>query len=176
MSSAAAPLPTKTYIRILTLHPGADADPISATLDVVDLAHDFSAYKAISYTWGSRDWGPINLRIVLVDGREVDVMANLHQCLWRLRSSTSPRRLWCDFLCISQGRSEKGNQVYLIGSIFSCATVVLTWLGEHADGSELLFHDWDEPRKPLRCWPLRSLASKSWKAAYRAATTERAWQ
>lgn len=173
MSSVAAPLPTKTSTRVLTLHPGAGADPISTSLDVIDLAHKFSTYEAISYTWGS-------LRLdntTSVDGCEVDVTANLHRCLWRLRSSTAPRRLWCDYLCITQSDlGEKAQQVQIIGSIFSCATIVLIWLGEHADGSEHLFHDWAEPRKPLRCWPFRSSAYKSWEAAYRVAATERAWQ
>lgn len=42
----ARPLPTKPSTRILTLCPGANADPISATLDVVDLACGYSGYKS----------------------------------------------------------------------------------------------------------------------------------
>jgi hypothetical protein len=155
--SAVAPLLTKTSTRTLTLYLVTDTDPISATLSVIDLEQTFHGYEAIPYTWGSTTAE----NTILVDGREVNVTANLHRCLWRLRSNT-PRRLWCDYLCITQSDlREKAHQVQIIGSIFARSITVLIWLGEHATGSEHLFHDWNEPRKPLRCWPLRSVKYRS---------------
>jgi hypothetical protein len=45
-----------------------------------------------------------------------------------------------------------------------------------ADGSGHLFHDWNAPRKPLRCRPLRSSEYQAWGAGYRVAAIERARQ
>lgn len=172
-------LPTKTSTRILTLDPGPPADPISASLAVADLAGAHPSYEAISYTWGS----PGVERSIVVDGIPVQVRKHLHECLLRLRSTTKPRRLWCDYLCINQiDLKEKAHQVQIIGSIFASATAVLVWLGEHANDSEQLFHDWYQPPesehylKGLKQGLVPDAKRKAWNSATKAAEAQRAWQ
>ena len=68
--------------------------------------------------------------------------------LEELRQRCEIRALWIDFLSISQSDlQEKGLQVQMIGDIFFNAERVLTWVGEHADGSEQLFQPWPEVQK-----------------------------
>lgn len=170
--SCATPLSTKTSTRILTLLPSTNDEPISVTLEVVDLVQEYPEYEAISYTWGSS----ATEHTTLADGHGIHVKTNLSQCLQRLRSS-KPRRLWCDYLCITQtDHREKAQQFRIIGTILAAATTVLIWLGEHANGSENLLHDWDEHCRPLRYWPQRSPEYQEWEAAYKAAALEREWQ
>jgi Heterokaryon incompatibility protein (HET) len=49
------------------------------------------------------------------------------------------RHLWVDAICINQADpEEKSYQVGLMGKIYQLAKFVVIWLGEQADGSELL--------------------------------------
>lgn len=152
------PLPTKTSTRLLTVTPGSGTEPISASLSVIDLEQDHPPYEAISYTWGA----PQAEHIITLDGEPVHVRTNLHQCLLRLRHPSAPRTLWCDFLCITQtDLAEKAQQVQMIGAIFAAARRVLVWLGEHADGSEELFHDWRH-QQPEELAAGRGASLKDW--------------
>ena len=131
-----APLPTETSTRLVSLHPGEKGDRIEVTIEVVDLAEQHPPYEAVSYTW-STDHD--QQEIVLNDQQHL-IRRNLYDCLLRLRSPSSPRLLWIDFLSISQNElREKSLQVQMIGFIFYEAQCVLVWIGEHADGSENLF-------------------------------------
>ena len=131
-----APLPSDTSTRLVSLRSGDHGDKIEVTVEVVDLAEHHPAYEAVSYTWSTdRD----QQEIVLNDQRHM-IRRNLYNCLLRLRSPSSPRLLWIDFLSISQNElREKSRQVQMIGFIFQEAQRVLAWVGEHADGSENLF-------------------------------------
>lgn len=79
-----------------------------------------------------------------MEGHAVMVWKNLYEALRRLiRLHTHDRGLisripllWVDSLCIDQGNvSERNHQVRLMSQIYSQASFVLVWLGEHADGS-----------------------------------------
>ena len=127
------PLPTPTSTRVLTLLPGADDTPVHIWLNVIDLAHSPN-YQAVSYTWGSEG----NEHTVYLNYKPIQIRYNLFTFLFRLRQQIrKPRTLWVDAISISQvDLDEKGQQVSIIGRIFSLAQRVLVWLGEHADGSE----------------------------------------
>lgn len=177
--AARVKLPSKTATRILTLNPGVSEEPISASLQVVDLAKVHAPYEAISYTWGPEG----DEESITVDDVSVQVRKNLYEGLLRLRSPSEPRNLWCDYLCITQtDLVEKSQQVQIIGRIFGSANTVLVWLGEHANESEQLFHQWDQPTEPesiFKSWK-QTLAPddrrKAQKAAKKEAANQRAWQ
>jgi hypothetical protein len=142
------PLPTKYHIRIVGLQPYIQnsKEPIVAFLKVVSMSRMdtwvHGSYEAISYTWG-----PEPTISIEVDGVALDIRQNLHQCLLRLRRPDKTRFLWNDFLCIDQhDQKEKARQVSIIGNIFKTAERVLAWVGEHENGSEMLFRGWPAPR------------------------------
>ena len=131
-------LPSATSIRLFHLAPGTLHEPIIGSLDVVDLENK-PDYECVSYTWGDAS----NEEAIFVDSEKVLIRRHLWEALRRMRLSAQPRVLWIDALCISQSDlGEKARQVHMIGKIVHHASRVLAWLGEHADGSEAIFHGW----------------------------------
>jgi hypothetical protein len=64
----------------------------------------------------------------------------VHSCLVdrRPRVCKTPF-FWVDALCINQDCvTERIHQVQMMNSIYSTASLVLIWLGQHADGSRLV--------------------------------------
>ena len=124
-----------TSIRLLTVQPGSYGEFLHATLDEVDLGEP-PEYEALSYTWG-----PVTQSyFIAVGGYDIEIRENLWNALQRLRHGHVPRVIWVDALCITQtDLLAKGKQVQIIGDIFSSASCVLVWLGEHADDGEKLF-------------------------------------
>ena len=136
----------------MKLFPGDKGDKIKVSIEVVDLAEQHPPYEAVSYTW-STDHD--QQEIVLNNQRHI-IRRNLYDCLRQLRSPSSPRLLWIDFLSISQNElREKSQQVQMIGHVFLEARCVLAWVGEHADGSESLFRDMPPIGTVWTSWPLR---------------------
>jgi hypothetical protein len=71
-----------------------------------------------------------------VNGSELKITTNLDTALRCVRHATEPRRFWIDGICINQADAhERSQQVMRMGDIFSCASSVVAWLGEEADGS-----------------------------------------
>lgn len=156
------PLSSDRSTRILRLSPGVFADRIHGELFEIQipaasdapsngssLAIDSFEYEAISYTWGS----PKHMKTIHLNGRPVEIRENLFNCLRRVRYQDTMRDIWVDALCISQtDLQEKSAQVAMIGDIFKQATLVIAWVGEHADESELIFDPsrWDSIRQKLR--------------------------
>lgn len=134
---------------VLTLHPGPDGSPIHANLSEINLK-GVVPYEALSYTWGTED----HHQQIYVNGQAIQIWHNLYRFLVQLRRQIKePRWLWIDAIPISQSDPvEKGLQVAIIGDIFKKASRVLIWIGEHADGSELLFRT--EPMRPSSGWNL----------------------
>jgi Heterokaryon incompatibility protein (HET) len=86
--------------------------------------------------------GPITS---IVDSQKVQVSIrqNLHECLSRLRPGDQLRVLWNDFLCTDQDDLDgKARQVAMLGDVFGGVERVRVWIGEHEDGSEMLFQGW----------------------------------
>ena len=129
------PIVSDTEIRLLRLFPGEGI--LCAELVHVDLQHN-PVYETISYTWGN----PEDEEDISINNVVTKIRPNLSAFLRRLRVScpSTGRLLWVDGLCINQmDLSEKSNQVARMDKTFSKAKIVLSWVGEHADGSETLF-------------------------------------
>ena len=119
-------------IRLVALMPG----PYSATVEVL-LDHyvlgsaDIPEYEALSYTWGDTSI----VHPISCNGGRLCVAENLWNALRRLRNEEKPRLLWIDRICINQDDvRERGQQVSMMGLIFSSASLVLVWLGEDDTG------------------------------------------
>ena len=129
------PITGKTEIRLLTLEPGQRGDEIKCSLANVKLSWR-TRYEALSYNWGDPNvTSPIKL-----SGHDVEVTSNLHSALHDLRYDDKPRTLWVDAICINQkDLQEKGQQIQLMGSIYSKARRVLIYLGPGGSDVEQAF-------------------------------------
>ena len=119
-------------IRLARLVPG----PYSATVEV-SLEHhilgspEIPEYEALSYTWGDTSV----VHTISCNGGRLCVADNLWNALRRLRYEEKPRLLWIDKICINQDDvHERGQQVSIMGLIFSSASLVPVWLGEDDTG------------------------------------------
>ncbi|GAB1206045.1 hypothetical protein APSETT445_004726 [Aspergillus pseudonomiae] len=90
------------------------------------------AYEALSYVWGSTE----NPSSICVNSYALEVTANLHAALSRLRYERFPRLLWVDAICIDQkSNTEKERQIQLMARIYGQAKNVIVWLGEEENDS-----------------------------------------
>jgi hypothetical protein len=115
-----------SFIRLLKFEPSSSADDaIKCSLTETCLDDD-PIYDALSYVWGTAEppcW-------IFLNGIQKQVTPNLFEALKVLKDSTKGRSLWVDALCINQDdRSERSQQVQLMGQIYSKAERVLAWLG-----------------------------------------------
>ncbi|KAF5257114.1 hypothetical protein FOXYS1_12378 [Fusarium oxysporum] len=129
------PLPEDSTFRLLEILAG-DGDVVQCKLHVCSLQENETAYEALSYTWGNPDAS---------GDRKIDIMCNgtshtmvisgsLHIALRELRRNNTSRVIWADAICINQeDAKERGQQVALMGQIFSGAWQVVVWLGEESD-------------------------------------------
>ncbi|PMD28696.1 HET-domain-containing protein [Hyaloscypha hepaticicola] len=93
-------------------------------------------YYALSYTWGSAE----AYENILVNSTSLPVAYNLWTALHSIGAYIRDQGacIWIDAICIDQGNLlERGAQVLLMTRIYSDATMVTIWLGEHADDSVL---------------------------------------
>ncbi|KAH7313177.1 heterokaryon incompatibility protein-domain-containing protein [Rhexocercosporidium sp. MPI-PUGE-AT-0058] len=129
------PLSCPGQIRLLKLLKGVPGSDIKCEFLPVDLASSSESYNAISYTWGN----PV-LKHSIVCGRdELRVAENVRCVLDKMRMPDEAKFIWIDALCIDQQNlEERGQQVKLMGQIYSSAESVDIWLGPEADGSALL--------------------------------------
>ncbi|KAF2137711.1 uncharacterized protein K452DRAFT_235346, partial [Aplosporella prunicola CBS 121167] len=128
------PLPEGKYIRLLELLPSDKHDDmVECNLSSFSLSLA-PQYEALSYTW-SATFPQFQMRC---NGKGYSVRAQLYNALKRLRRKTQEGFLWIDAICINQASEvEKNHQVPLIRGIFERAQVVLIWLGEEADDSNM---------------------------------------
>ena len=123
-------IPDNRSIRYMVLEPGKNDEPLVCSLHISRL-RKIPYFEAISYVWGSDDRN----HEILCDGEIVKITTNLHDVLRRVRLATASRTLWADSICINQeDLAEKGEQVRLMGAIFSKADRVLVCVGENEDG------------------------------------------
>jgi hypothetical protein len=132
------PLHQGSSIRILEIQPGSFNNPIVSNFHYVDLEFSECRYKALSYVWGGKrsfNYGNVEkLRTVTIqcNGNNVKITNNLEQALNHVRSTSSPKLLWADAICINQdGQKERGHQVALMSLVYRKAHNVVVWLGEH---------------------------------------------
>lgn len=104
-----------------------------------DGSADIPHYEALSYTWGS----PKSRKAIFTqdsDGerRKILVTKNLALALGHLRSTTAPRALWIDAICINQEDiNERNAQVKRMAAIYRLAHRVVVWLGLGSPSSSL---------------------------------------
>jgi len=123
-------IPDNRSIRYMVLEPGKDDEPLVCSLHVSRL-RKMPYFEAISYVWGSDERN----HEILCDGAIVKITTNLQQVLRGVRLATASRTLWADSICINQEDGvEKGEQVRLMGAVFSKADQVLVCVGENEDG------------------------------------------
>lgn len=135
--------------RLMELHAGQGEDQI--TLRLMD-CHVKSAppYESLSYTWGDASQQvPVRVfygRGIGIDDNphdsshktfEMNITANCHAALKRLRRPETSRMLWVDSICIDQSMiPERNRQLGLMTNIYQNATQVLIYLGESDDSSD----------------------------------------
>lgn len=110
-------------IRLLLLHPDrSESGHIECTLRDATVNDD---YVCLSYVWGQPDKG----YTVIINGRPLCVRINLYRFLQQARKKDLGW-LWIDALCIDQENlAERTHQVQQMGSIYSRASRVISWLG-----------------------------------------------
>ncbi|KAK4449800.1 heterokaryon incompatibility protein-domain-containing protein [Podospora aff. communis PSN243] len=94
-----------------------------------------ASFQALSYEWGHD--GDLGGHIFINGLLEPNpIRRNLELVLRTVRDRTKEKVLWIDSICINQHDPiERGQQVAMMGDIFSAATGVIAWLGPEAKGS-----------------------------------------
>ncbi|KAK4454214.1 heterokaryon incompatibility protein-domain-containing protein [Podospora aff. communis PSN243] len=116
-------------VRVLAIIPGHPSDPIRCRLDIVSLEEQ-PVYQAASYVWGRGELS--HWVIVEQNGDEtvLDVTANAHALLAKIRSLWEERVIWIDGLCINQrDNMEKTAQVKMMEKVYRGAWRVIAYLG-----------------------------------------------
>jgi hypothetical protein len=127
-----------TKIRILTLSPGKNSDPLYGILEEKSL-HNELDYEALSYTWADESGDATMLRNLFLGSNDnyckrLPITKNCYAALQCLRKPREERRLWIDSVCINQQNpDEKRVQIGLMRDIYQKATRVLIYLGEGND-------------------------------------------
>lgn len=127
-------------IRLLQVLPGKGKETIRCRVITVYLNNP-PKFNTLSYVWNvssedDKQSAEFTERIYLND-RYYLIAPNLLSALRFYREHyTEP--LWVDFLCINQcDTQEQGKQVLHMRQIYGSAIMVLVWLGDEADDSEL---------------------------------------
>ncbi|KAH8673338.1 heterokaryon incompatibility protein-domain-containing protein [Xylariales sp. PMI_506] len=134
-----SPLAPFREFRLVTLHAGMGEDPIVCTLQRASLVRH-PEFVALSYEWGDSH-GPTHS--IELNGGSLMVGLNLWYALSHLRRKNKDIIIWVDALCINQSSTqEKGDQVSLMGYIYSSAHRVVSWTGlneEHTSQRALVW-------------------------------------
>ena len=144
-TSVYEPLQSARHIRLLRV-PAASltsagqassSQPRSSDQELYELVHVslatyWNAYQAVSYFWGD----PIQDHSLKINGQHyLPITKSLAVALPQLTQICSTGFLWIDQICIDQSNNqERGQQVSIMGEIFSNATGVLIWTGGELDG------------------------------------------
>lgn len=142
-----APITSPRTIRVLILHPARNrSDALSGTLGSLQLPegsadrapHDpprppSQPFEAISYVWGDPR---VTETITLDDDSVLYLTPSIADALRRMRLPDTTRAVWADQICINQkDKSERSQQVKLMGSLYRSAERVLVWLGRDPSGN-----------------------------------------
>jgi hypothetical protein len=131
------PIPQDTQsIRLLHINApvseeGFD-DPVRCHLSVEVLGT--KPYAALSYVWGTMAPRPDTIDC---SGVALPVSSNCLSALRHLRAKLGAFSIWIDAVCINQiDRSEKAQQIPLMGDIYHHATATYIWLSESSPAKE----------------------------------------
>lgn len=126
MSSPYNSLPSAKSIRLLRLHPGADDEPVSCSLEVIDDHSAPPSFSALSYCWGDAT----DTTEITNHGKTVSVAKNLFAALHRLRQRDQSKLVWADAICINQNDiAERNQQVSIINKIYQNSSQLPFGLG-----------------------------------------------
>jgi hypothetical protein len=128
------PLGKNGTIRILTLDPGKQSDPLRGELEAVPI-DSAGSYEALSYVWAEP--GPLDsaYEILIRNSNDEEALLVLRggsiiAALRHLRLPDRPRRIWADQCCINQDDlAERSKQVQFMNRIYRDAAHILAWLG-----------------------------------------------
>jgi len=165
-SSLYATLPFARSIRLLRLHPGADNERLSCSLEVVADSSSPPRYYALSYCWGDAN----DLTELTCNGEAFAVTKNLYAALNCLHRKNQLDLVWADAICINQDDiPERNQQVSIMNKIYQQATRVFVWAGpDNEDTVEALamirniahrIHDRCDPGGSIATW-LSTLSAK----------------
>lgn len=130
---AVSPEQNRWAIRCVSLEPGQGGEPLKCELVNSHLVSMRGKYEALSYTWGDST----QTTSIFLNGRPVQVTANLACALRHLRRPRDGRLLWIDALCINQADgSEVNSYVQRMWSIYQNSRNVVVFLGESRQGSD----------------------------------------
>ena len=147
------PLGKNGTIRILTLDPGKQGDPLKGELEAVPI-DSAGSYEALSYVWAEP--GPLDsaYEILVRNSNDDEALLvprgrSIIAALRHLRLPDRPRRIWVDQCCINQDDPvERSKQVQFMNRIYRDAAHILVWLGldteKQAASSFGLVHELDE--------------------------------
>lgn len=122
----------ESEIRLVRFHHHASSK-LNLSLELRHASMSETNYSALSYVWGDVS----DTVDISINGSSLKIGRNLHAGLEQLRENGVRDWLWIDSICIQQSDlDEKSYQVGLMGSIFSNADRVYSWLGLGADGSD----------------------------------------
>lgn len=124
-------------IRLLTILPGADDEPLACVLQQVAL-NPRPTFHCLSYCWGESG----DEEQILLNDRPFRVRKSLHEALWYFRKfqANDPvfkGAFWVDAVCINQGDiDERSAQVARMTQIYSSAVRTIVWLGPNGSDME----------------------------------------
>lgn len=158
-SSLYATLPSARSIRLLQLHPGADEERVSCSLEVVEDFLSPPRYQALSYCWGDKN----DLTELSCNGETSAVTKNLYAALHRLRQREHAKLVWVDALCINQDDiPERNQQVSIMNKVYWHASRVFVWVGpgdeDTMETMEMIrliahrIHENCDPGAPIASW------------------------
>lgn len=121
-------------------------------MSVASLSKDLQ-YHALSYIWGD----PKPTDHMILDGSPFRITHNLGAALKHLRATKlfageAALPIWIDAICINQADlAERSQQVSIMGSIYSGARCVLSWLGEPDRSARNISDSWlgEEKEVPM---------------------------
>ena len=145
-------------IRILELCPGTFDSDLHGMLHIASIDFEYASvgnykrftnhavsltdnkpiwYTALSYVWGPPQF---DVTFYLQDGT-IQITRTLESALRHLKIEKQSIYLWIDQICINQSDTrEKGQQILLMGLVYSHATNTVIWLGEESnDNPHLAF-------------------------------------
>ncbi|KAI5361934.1 Putative heterokaryon incompatibility [Septoria linicola] len=134
--SGAPLLDPAKQIRLLRFLSTPKAETIVCKLEVFSL-DDLPAYANFSYTWGFSS----ETKTIIINGQPFDIGVNCHYALRQVSSLPHAQlgHFWIDSICVNQAEvRERSEQVTIMGSIYSKASIVLVCLGLPADDSDYL--------------------------------------
>lgn len=136
------PLERLDSFRLLLLEPSpnrsADLKGSLHHATLYDCDYDLNEpYTALSYVWGDAS----QKGVIELGGSPKEITASLDAALRDMRDTSRVCRIWADALCIDQSNNaEKGQQVALMGRIYSTAHHTVIHLGKSPPGFEKLFN------------------------------------